>query len=102
MTHSTSPVRTNGDGYQSVHDTEIFVGDWRAFAACSCGWHTDHPTYTHYSPIDIMGNRLFLQRLYSEEADWHERTMYGFKWRLKRAVREAWQEISTKYRLKND
>lgn len=88
----------DGDPMQHEHKTLLFVGEWRIFAHCSCGWKTR--TYArYYSPYLILTEIQEMIFQLTLQQHLHEKRMKSLKWRLKRAITEAWAEVSQKWGL---
>lgn len=94
-----------GDLMADDHELELFIGNWAAFAECSCGWFTPR-LKRYYSPIFSFSEVKKLQDDYTEAFNAHIREVNRPKWRVKRfwrdlkkAFREAAEEITEKYNL---
>lgn len=94
-----------GDPMARDHSLELFIGNWAAFAECTCGWFTPR-LRRYYAPIGDFNEIQKLQEDYTEAFEDHMREVNKPKWRMKRfwrdlkqAFREAAEEVSDKYNL---
>lgn len=87
-----------GNPYEHNHQVELFIGDHRAFAECSCGWKTK-TTVRYYSPILNFDRLWELHFSLSNAATDHEIKMSSAWWRLRRIIREAYLETAAYYQL---
>lgn len=83
-----------GDPYQEHHEAKVFIGEWRAFAHCSCGWKTKTTT-RYYSPILDFDELRKLYKVLGEAKDKHNSKMNGLVWMLRR----IWHDTLAKYKM---